>query len=57
MAVSPRSYRKKLKGDHALVVSEELHAKVVKCLKRYFTEVGLVNLGKILKKYERVSTS
>ena len=45
MAVSPRSYRKKLKGDHALVVSEELHAKVVKCLKRQVKEVGLVNLG------------
>ena len=45
MVVSPHAYKLKPKDDDALVMSEELHAKVVKCLKRNFEKVRLVNLG------------
>jgi len=39
------AYKPKPKGAPARVKSEELHAKVVKCLKRHFAKERLVNLG------------
>ena len=45
MVVSPYAYERKPMDAPALVMSEEFHAKVVKCLKTSFAKVRLVNLG------------
>ena len=45
MVVSPHAYERKAEDAPALVMSEEFHAKVVKCFKRQVKEVRLVNFG------------